>query len=367
MYTTSAGAESLMSKLLIVDDEDAIREELSEYLRGKGYACATASSAGAALEILRRNADIGIVLSDLKMPGEDGLDLFSAIKADPERDLEVILLTGHGDKNDAIRALRLGVRDFLEKPIDLRHLVHTIQRTDEVLHLRRSQQLFQKSLEAEVGAKTLQIRSLAMDLQGAYEEALDCLAIAAEYKDPETGQHIRRIGAYVRLLASLLGWSEERQRRIELAARLHDVGKIGTPDRILLKAGKLTAEEVVIMRHHSEIGRAILSRSGDAVMKAAANIGFGHHERWDGSGYPLGLRRNEIPVEARITALADVYDALRSKRSYKPPFDHDKAVATILAGDGRTEPGHFDPQLLDLFRTHAGEFARIFDSEPDRD
>ncbi len=361
------GAAVAASKLLIVDDDGAIREELSEHLTAKGYACATAPSTGAALEILRRDPGIGIILSDLKMPGQNGLELLAEIKGEPDGDREVIILTGHGDKIDALRALRLGVRDFLEKPIDLRHLLHTIQRTDEALHLRRSQRLSHESLQAEVETRTLQIRSLVMSLEEAYVESLECLAMAAEYKDPETGQHIRRIGAYARFIAAQLGWSEERQQRIELAARLHDVGKIGTPDKILLKQGKLSRAERAVMQHHSEIGGAILSRFSDDVMKCAANIGYSHHERWDGSGYPAGLRRKEITVEARITALADVYDALRSSRPYKPAFDHDKAVTTILKGDGRTMPEHFDPELLDLFRGHEEQFAKIYDEMADQE
>lgn len=352
-------------KLLVVDDEDASREEMVEYLSENGYDCVEASGSSAALEIIRQDRGVAIVVSDLKMPGQDGLELLSAAKAEADRDLEVILVTGYGGTKEAIDALRLGAQDYLEKPVDLRRLFHVIQRTDELLNLRRSQRLSQESLEAEVEAKTARVRLLTMNLEDAYTEALACLAIAAEFKDPETGNHIKRIGAYARLIAAELGWPEQRQWQIQLAAPLHDVGKIGTPDNILLKRGKLTPEEVVVMKQHAEIGHRVLSGSHDAVMKCAANIAYGHHERWDGNGYPRGLRGTEIPIEARITTLGDIYDALRSERPYKPAFDHEKAASIILHGDGRTMPEHFDPELLEIFRRNPDKFADIFDSLSD--
>ena len=348
-------------KILVVDDEREIREELIEYLSGKGYDCLEASGVSPAMESLHEDPEIAIVITDIKMPGQDGLDLLSAIKSELEREVEVIVVTGHGGLAEATRALRLGASDFIEKPIDLGYLLHVTERADQLLHLRRAERLSRDSLKAEVEAKTLEVRKLLTSLERAYAESLDCLADAAEYKDPETGQHIRRMGAYARFLSGRLGWSEKRRDIIALAAPLHDVGKIGTPDAVLLKPGKLTPEEVVVMKRHAEIGYRVLSRSQHPVMKCAANIAWAHHERWDGGGYPRGLKGTDIPSEARIVMFGDVYDALRSERPYKPAFDHDRAVRIILDGDGRTEPEHFDPELLQIFRAHADKFARIFE------
>ena len=348
------------TKILIVDDEAAIREELVEYLGHKGYDCVVASGAGPALEALHGDRDIAVVLTDLAMPGRGGLELMTTAQSEIGRELEFIVLTGHGGKDEAIGALRLGAQDFLEKPVDLKHLLHVVQRGERMIHLRRAERLSRQSLEAEVEAKTAELRSLYANLETAYEEALDLLADAAEYKDPETGNHIKRIGAYSRLIAAELGWPAERQTMIELAAPMHDVGKIGTPDAVLLKPGKLDADEVVVMKQHAEIGHSILSRSDHPVMRCAASIAWSHHERWDGGGYPRGLKGDEIPVEARIVALADVYDALRSERPYKPAFDHEKTLGIMLDGDGRTMPEHFDPALHKIFRANSGGFEQIF-------
>ena len=348
------------SKILIVDDENAIREELVEYLDHKGYDCVDASGVGPALEALHGDQDIAIVLTDLAMPGRGGLELMTTAQSEIGRELEFIVLTGHGGKGEAIGALRLGAQDFLEKPVDLKHLLHVVQRSERFVHLRQAERLSRQSLIAEVEAKTAELRSLNATLETAYEEALDLLADAAEYKDPETGVHIKRIGAYARLMAAKLGWPVERQTMIELAAPLHDVGKIGTPDAVLLKPGKLDADEVVVMKRHAEIGHSILSRSDHPVMRCAANIAWAHHERWDGGGYPRGLKGDEIPIEARIVALGDVYDALRSERPYKPAFDHEKTLGIMLDGDGRTMPEHFDPELLKVFRPTSDKFGDIF-------
>ncbi len=347
-------------KVLVVDDEDEIRAELVEYLNDNGYPCAEAAGPGPALAELHRDAHIGIILTDLRMPGQDGLEFLTTAKSELDRDVAFIVMTGYGDKNDAIQALRLGSQDFLDKPIDLKRLLLVVERADEMLHLRHSQRLSKESLKAEVAAKTAKTRKLLTELESAYEEALELLAMAAEYRDEDTGSHIRRMGAYARLMAAELGWSQERQKVIEMAAPLHDIGKIGTPDAVLLKNGKLTPEEFAVMQRHTEIGHRILSRSNHPVMRCAAKIAWAHHERWDGSGYPRGLRGAEIPIEARIVPIGDIYDALRSERPYKPAFSHDAAVSIILEGDGRVMPSHFDPKLLDLFGAQSGEFARIY-------
>ena len=350
----------MSNKILIVDDENEIREEIIEYLTYRGYDCISASGTEPALEALRGDLDILVVVTDLRMPGRDGLELIATAQSEIGRELEFIVMTGHGSQKMAIDALRFGVQDFIDKPLNLNHLLHVIQRCEKLIQLKHSERLSRQSLLAEVEAKTAEVSSLHSNLEAAYEEALTLLAHAAEYKDTETGIHSKRIGRYSRLLARASGWSDTRQRIIELAAPLHDIGKIGIPDAVLLKPGKLDTNEVMVMKQHVEIGYKILSRSVVPVLRSAANIAWAHHERWDGSGYPRGLKGEEISVEARIVSIADVYDALRSERPYKPAIDHEKTLRIMVDGDGRTMPGHFDPKLHDIFRANTDAFGEIF-------
>jgi putative two-component system response regulator len=352
----------MMIKILIVDDDQQIREELVECLVDEGFDCIQASNGEEGLELLRRDLKISLVLTDILMPGKTGLEMIDAtqLEVDSERQLDFIILTGHGGSKEAINALKLGVIDFLEKPIDLDLLVHVVRRAEELFLLKGVKRHYKAGLEAEVQRKTLEIRKHINNLEKAYEEALECLAVAAEYKDPETGNHISRIGEYAEFIAKELGWSKERQKLMLLAAPLHDVGKIGTPEIVLLKPGKLDLSEVAIMKEHAQNGYDILSHSKHPIMKVAANIARNHHERWDGTGYPNGLKGTEIPIEARITALVDVYDALRSKRPYKQAFDQEKVLSIMLNGDGRTEPLHFDPELLEILRKKAYKFDEIY-------
>ncbi|MFT6286047.1 MAG: putative two-component system response regulator [Alcanivorax sp.] len=352
----------MMTKILIAEDEKENRDEIVECLVYNGFECVEASNGEEGLNLLRRDTEIAIVVSDILMPGKSGLEMIGSAQFEigKDRDLEFIILTGHGGAKEAIDALKLGVLDFIEKPLDLNHLVHVVRRAEELIFLKRASRHYEAGMEADVQAKTLQIQTLLGNLEKAYGEALECLAVAAEYKDPETGNHISRIGEYAELIAKELGWTKERQNLMLLAAPLHDVGKIGTPESVLLKPGKLDPDEVAIMKQHAQNGYDILSHSSHPVMQAAANIARNHHERWDGGGYPRGIKGTEIPIEARITALVDVYDALRSKRPYKPAFDQEKTLSIMLDGDGRTDPSHFDPDLINILRKMASKFDQIY-------
>lgn len=353
-------------QILIVDDEREAREELVQYLSDKGYDCREASDVETALKIMHRHPELAIVITDIKMPGQEGLELVNNVNSEIDRDVEFIIVTGYGDTLEEIRSFRLGVREFLNKPIDLKRLLHVVQQADELLYHGQSEKFFRESIAAEIDAKTVELRTLVVDYEVAFEQALDALAVTAEYKCRGTTDHVKRMAAYARLMAAELGWSESRQKVIELAAPLHDVGKSGIPDAVLLKPGELTPDEFVIMQQHTEIGHGFLSRSDHPVMRSAASIALLHHERWDGTGYLRGLEGSEIPIEARIIAFGDIYDALRSKRQHKPAYSHEKALSIILEGDGRTLPEHFDPTLLEMFRARSDEFARIFASLPNR-
>ncbi len=351
--------------VLLVDDEPDIRGELAETVADAGFPYLTASAVGEARGLLADHPEIGIVVTDLLMPGESGLAL---LEGEPppsslERRREFVIMTGHGDKAEAIRALRLGVLDFLEKPFDPDALMHAIRRAAGLLRGRGQHRRLCETLREDMELQNDEITFLRDQLNHAYAEPLHCLSEASFHRDHETGSHTRRIGIYARFLARALGWTPLDEARIELAARLHDVGKIGIPDAILRKPGPLTAEEWAVMQRHTEIGEAILSQSHSSrELKMATEIAGGHHEHWDGSGYPRGLAGESIPIAARITQIADVYDALRSCRPYKTRMSHEEAFSIILNGDDRTRPEHFDPRLLEVFDRQEALFASIFDS-----
>ena len=353
------------TSVLLVDDEPDIRGELAETVADTGFPYLTAGAVDEARALLADHAEIGVVVTDLRMPGESGLAL---LESEPppsslERRREFVVMTGHGDKVEAIRALRLGVLDFLEKPFDPDALMGAIRRAADVLQARAQHRLLRDTLREDMELRNDEIALLRDQLNHAYAEPLHCLSEASFHRDHETGSHTRRIGIYARFLARALGWTPLDEARIELAARLHDVGKIGIPDAILRKPGPLTPEEWVVMQRHTEIGEAILSQShASRELKMATEIAGGHHEHWDGSGYPRGLAGECIPIAARITQIGDVYDALRSCRPYKSRMSHEEACRIILNGDARTRPEHFDPRLLEVFDERKALFESIYES-----
>ena len=347
-------------RVLVVDDDDNLRGMLVRYLIQHGFHCIDVDNADTALAIIRRDPAISVVLSDIRMPKKSGIDLLAEIRSLEDREVRFIIMTGHAELDQAIAAVRLDAHDLLEKPFEMARLRQVIEDAQTENRRRRLHRLVDRDLETEVITKMRENDSLLSELHSANETAIQHLAIAAEYKDAGTGDHIKRIGQYAGVFAESLGWPAERRDTLCAAATLHDIGKIGTPDRILLKRGKLDAAETREMQRHCEIGTHILSGSANPVVQCASVIAMGHHECWDGSGYPAGLRGEEIPIEARITAICDVYDALRSARPYKPPLDHGTAVSIILNGNGRTSAGHFDPQLLTIFHSNADTFDRIF-------
>lgn len=356
-------------KVLIVDDEPLIGQEIADYLSLHDYECLHCCDCNQALDSLQQNPDIRIVVTDLRMPGRSGFELIDAAREQAQfakHSIEFIVITGHGGKNEAIDALRTGVCEFLPKPLKQSELLAAIKKAESEVLKRDTQQKVKKKLHLRVLKDGQRIDQLMGSLDSAYAELTYCLATASEHKDPETGKHIFRMGEYAALMGSLMGWSETEIAMIRLAAPLHDVGKIGTPDSVLLKPGKLTDFELKIMQQHPIVGYNILSCATSHVLKMAANIALNHHERWDGSGYPKGLSGHRIPMEAAITSLADVYDALRSERPYKPEIDHDTVRRIILEGDGRTEPDHWSEEIMRLFDAHHYKFNEIYESMRDR-
>lgn len=352
---------SRQPRILIADDEPANIERLKRHLAEAGYAdiCATTGAAEVLPLMIRTEPDL--VLMDLVMPGFNGLDLLTAIRADAElRHVPVVMLTALEDRETKCQALTLGATDFLGKPVDPSELISRVRNVLMVKahhdHLRN----YAAELERKIKERTAQ-------LEASHQDVIHCLARAAEYRDDDTGRHVIRVGSYAGIVARQLGWSESDANMLELAAQLHDVGKIGIPDAILTKPGKLTAQEFdVIQKHcgygkrifesltdsewstwrkHAELGQQILGKCHSPVLEMAAQIALTHHEWWDGSGYPIGLAGEDIPLVGRITAVADVFDALSTKRSYKPAFPIETCFTILEEGRGK----QFDPKLLDAF------------------
>jgi putative two-component system response regulator len=266
------------------------------------------------------------------------------------------------DVSNALAYEERAYRSEFEVQIDFLRL-EIANLTREISELRARELDYQY----EIGRlKSRSIVTVAGDrLEQAYLESLIRLVHASAFRDQETGAHIRRIGMYSELMARECGMPAEFADRIGQAAPMHDVGKVGVPDAILHKNGPLTPQEWILMKRHCDIGAQLLSGSPSPLIQMAERIARWHHERFDGTGYPSGAAGEVIPVEARIVMVADVYDALRSPRPYKPSFPHEKACSIILEGDGRTQPQHFDPALLDVFRRLEPDFQRVYEEHAD--
>ena len=338
--------------VLIVDDLDVIRLTLKTILRHAGYHVLEASTIKGGLELAAREP-VQLVLCDIELPGESGLDLVRALQ--PRfPDLAVVMVSAMTDTAVALDALHLGAFGFVLKPFQPRDIIVQV---DAALRRQMLELAFrdrEKLLEEKVREATLQVR------QSREEIALRLVA-ASEHRDRETGQHVRRIGLYAAELARMIGWDREQVDCIRAAAPMHDIGKIGVPDAILQKPGPLTPEEWVEMRRHTEKGAQILEGSTVPFIQMGSRIAIGHHEKWDGSGYPKGARGEEIPLEARITALVDVFDALSCKRHYKESWGEAEVEAHIRKGRGL----HFDPALCDLFLANLDAFREILRQNPD--
>jgi len=344
--------------LLIVDDDERNSRVLEAQLRAEGYRTLYASSGEAALEQLRTELP-DLILLDVMMPGMSGFELAGRLKQDERtKNIPIIMVTALEDRESRLNALHHGAEEFLTKPVDRAELWVRVR---NLLRLKEYRDLLadhNRLLEEQVAARTKELRD-------AYKDTIYTLVQAAEYKDEDTGSHIQRIGFYCLDLAEEMGKDPAFCDAIFHASPMHDVGKMAIPDAVLLKPGGLSDEEWRVMKGHPAFGALILARGASPYLKMGAEIALNHHERWNGGGYPNDRRGEEIPFAARLMTIADIYDALRMKRPYKPAFDHAKAVDIITRGDGRTQPEHFDPQVLAAFVRCAGRWNDIFEAHGD--
>ena len=324
--------------ILVVDDEELLRRLVIRILREHGYACLQADCGQAALEVMTAQS-IDLIVTDLMMPGMTGLELLvSAHQVQP--DIAVILLTGVDNPDTAFTALTQGAYGYMIKPFQPNELLINVVNALRRRELEMQHAEYERQLEADVIARTREITFR--------------LVSASEYRDEETGSHIRRIAQYAVCLATAIGWPTDQIERLRLAAPMHDIGKIGIPDSILLKPGPLTPDEFAQIQQHTVIGAGILADSAVPLIQMAAEVALSHHERWDGTGYPHGVAGAAIPESARIVALADVYDALQTDRVYRPAFPEEEALSLMAASRGQ-----FDPRLYACMIEHLEEFRHI--------
>ncbi|WP_449242590.1 HD-GYP domain-containing protein [Desulfovibrio sp.] len=355
--------------ILIIDDEAGLRRSLAAHLEDLDHEILEAENGQAGLETLQANlSTVEAMVVDLNMPVMDGYSFIShAVQLAPE--IPIVVLSGVGVVEDALRAMRQGAWDFITKPLhNLSILDYTLDKVFERARLIRENREYQENLEYLVRERT-------RELESARRQVMQRLSRAAEYKDNETGHHVIRVGEISALLARAMGLSKSECEMLRECAPLHDVGKIGIPDGILLKQGKLDEAEWEVMRRHCTYGceilgpltskdearkacaglEFVLESGGNELLRTARMLALCHHERWDGRGYPFGLRGEDIPLMARIVAVVDVYDALGSNRPYKEAFPEEKCREIIRSGSG----SQFDPAVVDAFFANVQEISAI--------
>ncbi|MET0070581.1 MAG: two-component system response regulator [Candidatus Thiodiazotropha sp.] len=349
-------------KILLVDDETLYIDILVDLLKND-YTTVVAKSGVQALERVADDPLPDMILLDILMPGMDGYEVCRRLKENPRsRGIPVIFLTIKSEVSDEITGFELGAVDYIAKPMSP-PIVRARVKSHLALH-RAQQQLANQNLELEQ-----RIKERTEEISRTKDVAIFCLASLAETRDSETGKHILRTQNYIRVLAEHLKDHPrfrdylQRDDTIEMLVKtspLHDIGKVGVPDRILLKPGKLDADEWTVMKQHAEFGHNALLRAEQELgstdfLQMAREIAYTHHERWDGSGYPQGLKGDAIPVSGRLMAVADVYDALINKRVYKDAYSHEEAVEIVRESAG----SHLDPDMVEAFLQLRDEFLRI--------
>lgn len=365
-----------MGAILVVDDNEMNRDMLSRRLAREGYQVDTANDGSQAWDKVQFT-DYDLVLLDIQMPVMDGHEVLKRMKQhDAVRNIPVIVISAQSELDSVVRCIELGAEDYLPKPFNPIILRARISACLEKKRLNDVERRHKSLIEEQNTVLEAQVREQVLAITSAQRGAIFAMSKLAESKDPETGAHLERMREYCRLLAVELKTKSKHKSvvsdvfidNIYAASPLHDIGKVGVPDNILLKPGKLTADEFQVMKTHTLIGGDTLravdkQHPGNTFLRMGIDISEGHHEKWDGSGYPRALKGEDIPLAARILALGDVYDALTSKRCYKEKFSHEKSRGIILEGRG----GHFDPDVVEAFLEIEREFIRVRDFFEDDD
>jgi len=330
----------LQSTILVVDDKPANTDLIEMMLETAGYTNVTYINDPRLVEQLHQTHHYDLILLDLRMPQMHGFEVMRMLQKqmDPLDYMPVMVLTADLDSTSRHESLKLGARDFLNKPINREELLFRVYNLLQVRQLYTERKNRAREMNQEVVNRT-------KELLQSRAETIETLGRAAEFRDNETGMHIRRMSTCCKQLAELAGMDHEFCAQIHTASKMHDIGKVGTPDAILLKPGKLDADEWHIMQQHAEDGAKILADGASDLMQMGATIAHTHHEKWNGTGYPNGLKGEKIPIEGRIAAICDVFDALRSARPYKQPWTLEHTLDLIRSEAGKS----FDPTLTQLF------------------
>jgi len=359
------GGLSTMKKspcIMVVDDEEPMLKLLRVNLSLEGYHVITASDGSSALALLEESKP-DLVILDIMMPKMDGFAVARRLKREDEtKIIPIVMVTALKEVEDRVKAWELGVDGFLTKPAEKTELTTMINSLLKVKAYNDHMHDYQRELEAELARRTEELQRAFEKTKMSSLETIYRLSRAAEYRDEDTSAHIQRVSHYAVAVARKMGLDDESTKSILYASPMHDVGKIGIPDQILRKPGKLDLDEWEIMKKHTIIGAQMLSGSDADFIKLAEAIALTHHEKWDGSGYPEGLKGTDIPPAGRITAIADVFDSLTSKRPYKEPFSVEKSLDIIKEGRG----SHFDPGVVDAFLTIEDEILSIKEKRKDQ-
>ena len=331
-----------VERILVVDDEEPIREIVCSMLQNASYQCEQACTGVEALAILKRDSNFQLVLTDLMMPELDGAGLLEIIKVQ-HREIPVVMVTAVHDISVALAAIRNGAYDYLLKPFEREQLLAVVRRALEAHRLRVENRIYQSNLEALVDQRTKELRDTIAELERSYDVTLEALGDALDLKDAETEGHSRRVTAFTIQIARAMGLDPQTLRILARGAFLHDIGKMAIPDAILRKPYPLNIEEKNVVQEHSYLGYRMLKKI--PFLADAADIVYAHQERWDGSGYPRQLEGEQIPLGARIFAVADTLDAITSDRPYRAARSVDAARKEISAWAGR----QFDPSVVEVF------------------